>query len=127
MYQLRGYSSRCGKSCIYIHKCIHGDATRFSKSTRRSWNERYFEISILNFIIDKKKLTKFYKRFIVLTCQGHFPNELRIPPTIRDSGNILLPHTARTSIVEFNPFNKFMNLNDTAMLGKRVFYIRPTG
>lgn len=40
---------------IYIHKCIHGDATRFSKSTRRSWNERYFEISILNFIIDKRK------------------------------------------------------------------------
>lgn len=65
----------------------------------------------------KKNYKRFYKKFIVLTCQGHFPNELRMPPTIRDSGNILLPHTARTSIVEFKPFNKFMNLNDTAMLG----------
>lgn len=47
-------------------------------------------------------IRNFNQTILMLTCQGHFPKELRSPPTILGSGNSLRPHTARINIVELN-------------------------
>lgn len=94
-----------------MYKYVVQHVSIYARITQWLINDREISTLILNDLTKLRELSR-----IVLTCQGHFPNELRFPPTIRDSGNNLLPHTARTSIVEFKPFNKFANLNDTAML-----------